>query len=292
MNTKPLFLLLLIIIFSIPFVDLNAQEVVKESNLVPATKSVVTKHDGTEFIGIILSQDEREILIETDNIGRVIIPKHEIASIRALSDSDFKDGKFLGENLYATRYFLTTNGLPMRKGDSYALISLFGPEYQAAVADNFTVGAITTWVGIPLIGSAKYAFSLGGNVSAAVGALIGSGSWASISSFGGLAYGSLTYGNNRSNISFTAGYAGVSIEGDKGSAPLYSVAGMGRISDKVAFVFDSFLYTKGDFFGIFIPGLRFYRPNKGAFQFGFGGVYADGELLPVPIPMVSWFVRI
>jgi len=292
MKIKSILFACSVLFLSSQFFTISGQEAIPGSAVSAKKRMVITKHDGAEFIGTIITQDEREILMETETIGRVYIPKHEILSIEVLTDEDYRGGRYLGENLYATRYFITTNGLPMKKGDSYALINLFGPEYQAAVANNFTLGAITSWVGIPLIGSAKYAFAMGEKVSGAIGTLIGSGSWASLGSAGGLVYGALTVGGSRSNISFSAGYAGVTIEGDVGSAPLFSVAGMARINEKVAFVFDSFIYTKEEFFALIIPGLRFYRPNKGAFQFGFGGIAVEGEVLPVPVPMISWFVRI
>ena len=82
---------------------------------------LVTKNDGTEYIGFILKQDAREILIVTEDLGEVYIPKHEIKSIREISQKDINSGIYKESNTFYTRYFVTTNGLSMKKGDKYIL---------------------------------------------------------------------------------------------------------------------------------------------------------------------------
>ena len=255
-------------------------------------KSLVVKNDGTEYLGIILKQDAREILLQTDQIGEIYIPKHEIKSITELRDQDYRAGKYLGDNIFNTRYFLTTNGLPMKKGDSYAMIQLAGAEYQAAIVDNLTIGGLTSWLGVPIIGSAKYALNISENFNAAIGVLAGTGSWASWNSYGVLPYGALTLGNNKLNLNLSVGYLTLGINGNNESAALYSVAGMVRISDRVSFVGDSFIYARDGVVAVLVPGLRFQKKSGGAFQFGLGGLVVEGDVIPVPSPIVSWFVKI
>lgn len=255
-------------------------------------RSLVTKNDGTEYIGVIMQEDAREILLQTESIGEIFIPKHEIKSIEELRDQDYQEGKYLGDNIFTTRYFLTTNGLPMKKGDSYAIVQLIGAEYQVAIIDNLTVGGMTSWVGVPIIGTAKYSFHIAENFSASVGLLAGTGSWAATGSYGLLPFGTLTVGNNKLNLNFSAGYLNLNISDSNTSAPLYSIAGLARLSNKVSFVGDSFIYAKDEVVAVVVPGLRFDRKNGGAFQFGFGGVIFNGEIVPVPIPIISWFVKI
>ena len=95
---------------------------------------------------------------------------------------------------------------------------------------------------------------------------------------------------------------------------------MVKISPKVSLVFDSFILLPGkttystetyyDYnpdtgnydlpveytntnekygFALLIPGVRWHKREGSAFQFGFTGVVYDGELLPIPIPMVQWY---
>ncbi len=255
-------------------------------------KYIITKNDGTEYVGVVLKQDEREVLILTELIGRLYIPKHEIHSIELISEIDYRKGKYLGDNLYATRYFLTTNGLPMKKGDSYGLLHIYGAEYQVALDETVTMGIMTSWLGAPIIGSMKFSIAGTENLNFALGVLVGTGGWASLASLGGLAYGSMTFGDNQKNFTMSAGYVGASFEGNSFSGPLLSIAGIAKLNDRVTFVGDSFFYINQDFAALVIPGLRFKRQNKGAFQFGLGGLFVDGELMPAPVPILSWFVKI
>ena len=46
------------------------------------------KNDGTEYIGKLLSDDGREILILTEKLGKIFIPKSEINSIVVIKDKN------------------------------------------------------------------------------------------------------------------------------------------------------------------------------------------------------------
>jgi hypothetical protein len=252
-------------------------------------KVIVFKNDGSTFTGVIISKDEREILIETENLGRVYIPMHEIKEIRPFK----KSGQ--GTTLFSTRYFLTTNGLSMEKGEQYIILNYYGPEYHVAVAKDFSVGIMTTWFAMPIIGSAKYSIRISDNVHLAVGVLAGTLSWADMGSNGALFYGAITLGNYVNNFTFSAGYATVSSHGDGGSATLLSPACLLRLGNNVHFVMDSFIYLgkKDDSFAILVPGLRFARPMKrSSIQFGFAGIITGGETLPAPFPVLSWFYEL
>lgn len=169
------FRIVLIVFFSL-FISLENSAQVDSSETQDSLKiSIIEKNDGTQFVGVILSDDNREVLIRTENIGDVYIPKHEIASKENYDPELFKKGLFLGEDLFATRYIFSTNGMPIKKGESYVLLNLYGPDVQFAVADNFSLGVITSWRMLPIIGSAKKSFSLGKNTHMAVGTLVGWG---------------------------------------------------------------------------------------------------------------------
>jgi hypothetical protein len=282
--------ILLILLISSSLLSL-AQEAVNNIEQ-PTRISVVTKNDGTEYVGIIIKIDEREVLIETKEIGRLYIPKHEIKSIRELAAGDTSSGTVSGTTFFSSRYFLTTNGLRMRKGDSYTLINWYGPEIQANIGSGFTLGAMTTWGAMPIVISGKKSFSLNDNFHIGLGLLAGTLSWANWSSGGFLPYGTLTYGNTRNNVNFTAGYAILSGEEGSVHAPVYSVACHVRITDKVSFVGDSFIYLNNSDFAIIVPGIRISRkPNK-AFQIGIGAIRAEGETVTIPIPILGWFLKI
>jgi hypothetical protein len=328
---KRMFSLFVIVLLS------NSMIQAQEPQAVPETEKiyVIIKNDGTQFIGRIISQDAREVLIETQELGQVFIPRHELKSIReadpALVDAS---GTFKPAEVFSTRYFITTNGLPVEKGDTYILWNLFGPDFQFGVSDNLGVGLLTTWIGTPLIGSIKYSIPMKGQWNAGVGLLLGTGSWTWPGLALGLPYGVVTYGDRLKNINLSFGYGGVSWKNEytengrtissresEGNF-LISVAGMFKLSKNVSLVFDSFIVprtgtyqtteyysnynnftgewndgyrevTKNRYtFALIMPGLRFQtRPNR-AFQFGFAGMRVEGETVPLPIPMVQWFMML
>ena len=252
-------------------------------------KMVVLKNDGSTFTGYIISRDEHELLIDTDNLGRLYIPLHEIKEIRPYEVS----GR--GTTLFSTRYFLTTNGLSLEKGDKYGLLYYYGPEIHFAVADNLSLGVMTTWVAMPLVGSAKYSIKISNKVHLGLGLLAGTLSWADFSSAGCLLYGSLTFGDYHNNFTLSGGYAGITSHGDGGSAPLLSPACLLRLGQNFYFVTDSFIYLGGgdSNWGVIVPGLRIMRPQKrSSFQFGFAAVAAEGDIMSVPFPFVSWFFEL
>lgn len=253
----------------------------------------VIKNDGTEYIGKIIKSDEREILLQTTSIGKIYIPKHEIKSIKEINAADINGKGYIGEDDFATRHFLTSNGHALGKGNNYAQINLWGPDVEFGIGKKLTVGIMTSWFAVPLIGTVKYSFELAPKAHLGVGALVGTLSWANPEGYGALPYASFTLGDRKNNITLTGGYFTAGTNGNTTNQALVSVAALSRISKKVTFVFDSFIVPgdNTDFIGttaILVPGLRFSGQPGKSFQFGFAGVLADNELVPVPIPVVSW----
>jgi hypothetical protein len=249
-------------------------------------KVIVIKNDGSTYSGVILSRNEREILIDTETLGRIYIPLYEISEIKSLKEA--------GRNseLFATRYFLTTNGLSLGKGNRYYMLSFYGPEVHFGATDHITMGIMTSWMAMPIIGSLKLSFDAGENFHVGIGLLAGTLSWAEMSSGGILPYGCITIGNYTNNLTLSAGYAWITYPEGQGSAPLLSPACMFRVGRDIFFVLDTFIYLEDPAFAIIMPGLRFTRPQKrSSVQFGFGGVAAEGELVAMPIPAMSWFYK-
>ncbi|HBB90955.1 MAG: hypothetical protein A2X22_07080 [Bacteroidetes bacterium GWF2_49_14] len=228
----------------------------------------VIKQNGIAFVGKILSQDAREILMETNDIGLVYIPKHEVKEIIQIQQGE----KPITGGLFATRYFLTTNGFSIKKGDNYVQWNLFGPDFQFGVVDNFSMGIMTSWVGMPVIGTTKYSHQIADGIYGGIGFLGGTGSWAYPEYGLLLPYGFLTLGNRMNNINVSAGYGALFMErsemiytiqntptewstnsytmtdnthNDSEGRMLMSVAGMFRINSKFSFVFDSFIMLPG-----------------------------------------------
>jgi hypothetical protein len=289
----------------------------------------IVKTDGTELIGRILKEDERELSIRVSDGRMIIIPQYVIKEIKPVKPGELSEkGVFVGEDRFATRYFITTNGLPLKKGEHYIQWNLFGPDFQFAVSDRFGLGIMTTWLALPIIGTAKYSIPLKQDFQFAVGTMVGTSSWITLlgsdANVGGaLPFGTLSYGTRRANLAFSGGYGVIWAEGDSDGRALTSIAGMIKVSSRISLVFDSFIVIKGKTtrstttewqsvydpntgtyqdqlvtvttedrkpgLGLFIPGVRWHQAEGKAFQFGFTGISFDGELLPIPMPMVQWY---
>jgi hypothetical protein len=280
---------------------------------------IVETSDGNIFMGTIISQDSKEVLILTKDRGEISIPKYQVKSIKELEEGQLNaKGEYIPSEVFSTRYFITTNGLPLEKGENYILWNLFGPEFHWGVAKNFGLGIMTSWGGVPIIGTAKYSIKLGEKSSFGIGLLAGTGSWI-LPRFGGvLPFGALTIGDRRANLNISGGYGYVNFDGDGGGTALMSVAGMVKVGKKISVVFDSFIVpgigyktvqqyvynpntgygnyqsvrVKRSGGGLLIPGIRYQIQPDAAFQFGFAGLVVDQEVLPVPIPMIGWFRKI
>lgn len=251
------------------------------------------KTDGGEIIGKILSQDAREVLILTSDNRKIYIPQHTIKEMVIVNTSDFdKKGFFIGEDKFATKYFITTNGLPIKKGEHYVQWNVFGPDFQFGLGNNFSVGVMTSWVGMPIIGTIKKSWELGEKTQFALGGLIGTGSWVAPRFGGALPFATLSFGSRKSNIAFSGGYGAVWHNESTDGQAIISLAGMTKVSPKISLVFDSFILMPSgnrDAFALIIPGIRWHQSEGRSIQFGFTGVIANGEILPIPIPMIQWY---
>jgi hypothetical protein len=225
---------------------------------------VVTTTNGKEYIGHVISDDGRELLLMTEKIGKIYIDKSKIKSmVKNVDQSLIKNDEYWFQGPFTTRYTFTTNALPIKKYDNYALVRLMGPEVQFALTDNFSMGFMSTWALSPLILSFKYSFKTKNELlNFSIGTLTGSSGYLnSFASFGSLHWGNVTYGSRKSNITFSGGYAylrvdltdkiekeGVYVNSSPKYArgltpdfkgPVFSVAGIHKIGPKSSFIFDS-----------------------------------------------------
>ncbi len=268
---------------------------------IDSTKTyVLTQNDGTQLTGKILKNDERELTVLLMDRRKIIIPQYVIKSITPVNSSDFNAiGQYVGEENFRTRYFLTTNGLPVKKGKNYVQWTLLGPDLQFSVTDRLGAGLMTTWIGMPIIGSVKYTGNISENVNYAVGALVGTGSYIRPTVGGALPFGAITFGDGRSNLNFSAGYGAIWNTGDVNGRPLVSVACMTKVGKKVTLVLDSFFLLSTDSynisknlnstFGFIIPGIRVNSSETKAFQLGFASFYFANRFIPIPFPVIQWF---
>lgn len=288
-------------IFLILCIFFSSWSYAQNDNTDPKKYFLVQKHDGVKFIGEILSSDAREILMKTADLGEIYIPKHVIKEIKEILPEENK--QFITEELFATRYFITTNGLPIKKGENYIQWNLYGPDFQFGVADNFGVGVMTSWAAIPIIANAKYSIDLKGKTSMALGVLAGTGSWAFPEYGLLLPFVSLTYGTRRNNITFSGGWAQLYYEeeywdGNKDrninrqiGRALVSVAGMAKLNEKFSLVFDSFISPWGtDVKSMEQTSVEHFDPNTQSYYYTYQNKEKTekGKPLAILLPGIRW----
>lgn len=277
-----------------------------------ATKKIVLikKTDGGEFIGEIISNNDREILIQTKTaIGRLYINKSDISSISFINVKEKEQnetGEFRAEGPFTTRYYFTNNALPLKKGENYALINLFGPEVHFAVSDRLSLGFIASWIGSPITLVSKFSIFSNNKVHFSVGNILGSsGYFAQGKIFGGLHWGTLSVGNKMKNISASCGYGyfndksyNLNFDTPFHDALFLSVGGITPIGEKASFILDGMFIsnTKNNknyntaitrprrqlntndavitnTTLILMPGMRFNKSYGKAFQISLAGVF-------------------
>ena len=309
-----IFALLLVVFANFSYAQKDSSQVVQDSTIYR-----VIKTDGNDHIGYIVSKDAREVLLRTIEGREFYIPQHLIEEIVEVEQNQYNSqGDFVGEDRFATRYFITTNGLPIKKGDHYIQWNLFGPDFQFGLGDNFGVGVMTSWLGMPIIGTIKKSWEFGEKSQFAIGGLAGTGTWIAPELGGVLPFATLSHGTRKANIAFSGGYGAVWFGNGLEGRSILSAAGMVKVGRNVSLVFDSFIlppktevetvtYTEQVYdpktgtwtdqqvtnthrrwrggFALLIPGVRIHVRERTALQFGFTGIVADGNLVPFPIPM-------
>lgn len=260
------------------------------------TLYVVTKNDGVEYIGKILSDDGREILLETETLGKIYIAKSHLRSIVMIkSDEDIVHGEYRSEGAFTTRYAFTTNAFPIKKGENYAMINLYGPEVHFALTDNLNIGVMSTWIASPTALALKYSIPTDNKkIRFSLGTLMGtSGYINSFRGFGGLHFINATFGDRKKSLTLSTGYSYLKTGGthsyyEPGTyyysgynanipsssrdvpvqhGPIFSIAGIAPVGAKASFVFDSMfgifssIRNNREYSTVVEPAGGYYDPN-------------------------------
>jgi hypothetical protein len=178
---------------------------------------VIKKANGVELIGKLVSDDGREVLLMTEKMGKVYISKSDIISMKLIEEGDVVNGEYIEEGPFTTRYSFTTNAFPVKQGENYAMINLYGPEIHFAVTDRLNLGVMTTWYGSPFALAGKYTFATNNKLlNFSIGGIAGSsGFLMNFKGYGALGFGIGTFGTRKLNASIGLGYSHFSSFGGK-----------------------------------------------------------------------------
>jgi hypothetical protein len=227
-------------------------------------QSVIILNDGSEIIGRILSDDGKEMVLETDKLGKVYLDKKDISTIeKKVAADEIINGEYAAEGPFTTRYSFTNNALPIKKGENYAMINLFGPEVHFAVTNRLNVGIMSTWIGSPMALALKYTFKTKeSKVNFSLGSIVGtSGYIRNFGGFGSLNWMSATFGDRKNNLTISGGYGfiksgnstydymtGRSKAEKMSHGPAFSVAGIVRVGAKTSLIFDAVCFTYSKYY--------------------------------------------
>ena len=196
-----------IILFFMLFVSGFASSQVSQTD---TNTYVIKKSNGTEYIGKIISDDGREVLIATKELGNIYIPKADITSIKVVNvEKEMVNNEYRGKGVFTTRYQFSTNAFPIEKDENYALINLYGPEVHFAINKRISIGLMATWIASPLVLAVKYTIPTSNEkINFGFGTLLGtSGYLNQAKGFGGLHWGMVTFGDRAKNVTLSLGYS-------------------------------------------------------------------------------------
>ncbi len=201
--------------------------------------------DKSEIKGKLVTENERELVVNSESLGLLTFQRTEIKKIIYL------DNKGRMPNPNPTRYFVGQSAYTLDKGEGYyqniyGLVNLV----SYGITDRFSalVGTeiISLFSGTPIIfTNLKYGFPISDKLQAAASFsyLTAGGELAGEVNFGSL-NALLTYGNKEHNVTFGTGYA--LANGDIDNTGLLTIGGMTRISSRLALITENYLLLSED----------------------------------------------
>ncbi|HCE56658.1 MAG TPA: hypothetical protein DER09_02400 [Prolixibacteraceae bacterium] len=210
----------------------------------------IETNDGNEFIGELITEDDIKIVIKTEKLGEITIPKTDIKRRDTVQFQQIKDGKLWFENPQSTRYFWSPNGYGLKKNEGYYQnIWVLWNQFSYGVTNNFSIGAgiiplfLFGGTPTPVFATMKFSIPVKENkVNVAAGAIAGTILGESETGFG-IVYGLSTFGSPDANVTFGLGYGFAG--GEWAKAPMVNFNGMFRVSSRGYFITENYLLSGG-----------------------------------------------
>lgn len=282
MNRSLLLTLWLFLMFSC---TLSAQE--KEKRI-----ARVTLKDGSELAGEVIVENDLQLVLESESLGKLNIPHAEIVQI---AYGVVAEGRTWRETLDDLRNVIgPATGYNLPKGRGYIQNQMmFVNQVYYGFSDRFSLGAgieiaslFDPFTQVPAIGIfPKYTIPIEeGKANVGLGALLLSTPDTRSAFDLNVFYGAFTYGPRNRNVSFGLGY--VMNEGRFSTAPVFSIGAQYRVSPGMAFTAESW-FGRPLSGGIFTFGVRLIGKRRNSRDITLVGVSSDGEVLMSPLPLVG-----
>lgn len=236
----------------------HAQETTPEEQLYR-----VEMNTGEVLVGTIVSEDDEEVVLRTEQLGEVTFKRANIESIEKVDPGRIRDGEYWFPNPQSTRYLFAPNAIGIPKGKGYYQNTwvLFN-NVNYGVSNNFSIGAGTVpiflfgaealplWV-LPKVSVSTPQQNLHVAGGALLGGVVGEGGGGL-----GLLYGNATVGSRDHNATIGLGYGYV---GDEISdTPAVNISGMTRIGKKTYLISENYFFPDA---GVVSLGLRWAPEN-------------------------------
>lgn len=218
-------------------------------NVPDSTRTVrIETIDGNVFVGFVVTEDSSALVIKTENLGEIKIPRNNIKSKTELKEVKKIGSKFWLPNPQSSRYFWAPNGYGLEKGSSYYQnIWVLYNQFSTGLSDNFSIGAgmlplflfgatatpfwIVPKLSIPVV---ENKFNVG--TGAFLGTIIGEQTGVF-----GLLYGTTTFGSRDKNLSLGLAYGFA--DGEWMKVPIINVSCLVRTGPKGYFVSENYIIS-------------------------------------------------
>ena len=212
---------------------------------------ILTTRDGSTNIGRIVEIHENEIEFETA-FGKGTIPISKIKEIKEVPVSSIRDGQYWFPNPNATRLYFAPTARMLKQGDGYfSDYYLFFLGVAYGMTDNITIGGgISIFPGVDIdkqifYFTPKVGLKSAKNFNFAAGALLVKLPFDDDDTkTAGILYGVGTYGT--SNGSITAGLGYGFVDRDFAEKPMIMIGGEKRLSRRMAFVTENWIFPGVD----------------------------------------------
>jgi hypothetical protein len=253
-----------ILLFTFIFCHYAVSNAQSETNQKKDTLYMITTNDGGEFVGKIISDDGRELVIIDKAKGKVIIPKYAVKSMEIVTQKNVIGNNIVHANPHPSRYLFSPSAIALKKGEGYMnwfYFLLFQMQY--GITENFSAGITTSWFLAPTMLNLKYTVPVSDNFCLAVGGQVGK-LYITDENLVSVGFASGTYGTNESNISLNVGYGSYHNDG----ISIATLSGVHRIGEKASII-GEFWYCQpnsGNPFFMGGPALRLYSGRKATFD--------------------------
>ena len=252
---------------------------------------IMTLNNGTQLVGRITEVGDTYVTFKSE-IGESTIDISQIMEIKEISQKAMKGGKYWFPNPNKTRLYMAPTGYTLKAGTGYfSDIYLFFPGIAYGLTDNITLaGGMSIFPGVDignqlLFINPKIGFSAGENWSIAASALIVRfPDVADIDDIDldddpieiGVFFATGTIGSD--DASLTGGLGFGYAEGDISDKPAVLVGGEYRLSRRMAFVSENWVFPEVDQ-PLVSYGLRFFGESL-AVDLAFFNVIDEDAIFP------------